>query len=437
MLNSVIIIDYNLTRFNDVKIMSNYIRNKYKLHVILIRESPNKIDFNLADHVIDLQVLDKYFVDKSVYQIEKMNINPVAIIPFSDNSVINGSALAEHYNLRSDLSEKALAAFSKIEYRLKEQQESNIENYLYRPSFCIVNNKIDIDLFLEKNTLPFFLKAACEGNKRGIIKVKSIEQIENSFRKVEQFLEAGVSCEESISFEREFSADGIGKLKFITEKFTDKEGEHPVEYMQIVPALIDKNIENIIHLSSNFANKICGRLIGPYHNEIKVNIDSQKAAIIEPNRRPAGMKIWYLAEKVFGINLFEYWIDLLVNTNPNFEDKLVPKGICAIKMLKAPKTGILYENLNNNDILEQILSHLNINSFYSQINFLEIFDLEIFIHKKNSKTISDLQNNSDFMGSICLFIPTQNITEKERNYIIDISRTIENIWYEIINKKIR
>lgn len=57
------------------------------------------------------------------------------------------------------------------------------------------------------------------------------------------------------------------------------------------------------------ANLLVGQRRGPFHNEIKLSDNGSKAAVVEPNPRPAGMKIWTLARAVYSIVFNGLWVD--------------------------------------------------------------------------------------------------------------------------------
>ncbi|MBY8852479.1 hypothetical protein K7G98_31275, partial [Saccharothrix sp. MB29] len=122
------------------------------------------------------------------------------------------------------------------------------------------------------------------------------------------YLGGGVICEELIPYRREFSFDGLGPLTFITEKVSAC-GRYPVEIAQVLPARLHEHERATLERAGRQANLLVGQCDGPFHNEIKLSDDGLSAAIVEPNRRPGGMKIWSLARSVYGIDLHHRWVD--------------------------------------------------------------------------------------------------------------------------------
>ncbi len=53
-----LLVDYNLSRYDEVKFMMAYVKDSYDLQTILIRNKPSDMDKTLADYVIDISPLD-------------------------------------------------------------------------------------------------------------------------------------------------------------------------------------------------------------------------------------------------------------------------------------------------------------------------------------------------------------------------------------------
>lgn len=96
-----VIIDYNLSRVRDVQIMTQGAKVKHGLTTVLVRKNPGHLDRRLADRVIDLDPLAPGFVEEAVKEIGELGA-PAAILPFSDNSVATGAAVAERFGVLGD-----------------------------------------------------------------------------------------------------------------------------------------------------------------------------------------------------------------------------------------------------------------------------------------------------------------------------------------------
>lgn len=393
------IVDYNLSRLSDVKLITDYAKERYKLKTILFRANPTKADNTLADIVINLGPLQKDFVSLALQYLEAYKGQIAAVVPFSDDSVVSGSALAEALELKADNSKLATRAFSKSEYRLAENQirtELETQN-LFIPRSKLIFSVEELKTCLEQ-WHEIVLKPTCEGNNRGVIRLRHSDSVCGAFEEVRQYIHNGLIAEEVISFPQEFSIDGIAGLSFCTRKISHF-GRYPVEYGQIVPARISDSSLKSLSKASSFANLIVGQHLGPFHNELKHDPLTLKSAVVEPNRRPAGMRIWHLAERVYGINFFKLWVDHLMGHE-------IPTGlppvnkIAGIRMLKAPSNGLCNFNIMNESSTTSLL-----NSIEQKVKLQLGVEFRTFDFQWNigpeAKVTSEPKDNSQFIAQIC------------------------------------
>lgn len=420
-----IIVDYNLTRIDDVMGMVRYAQDKYNLKTILIRQNATSVDLSITDLVIDLDPRSKNFVDDAIRALLPYSGNLVGGIVFSDNAVYSGAMLLEKLGLNVDSSIQAEASFSKIKYR---QIEGNFRCLLesqniFVPKYKIVNSIESLKEFSETCKDGFVLKPACEGNNRGVMILNSNDDLMTALLNVESYIADGVICEELIPFRNEYSYDGLAHLSFITKKLSAT-GKYPVEYGQII---YPKLRHEAVRRAGRLANLFTGQLNGPFHNEIKVSSDYQMAAIIEPNRRPAGMRIWSLAEKVFDLNFYHLWLDkVIANTLP--EELPNSSKIAAIRMLGSPRNGYL----DFSALMQRDCQLLKVRLFESlrrklvDFNKIEFFDFRV--HKVTGDHVFYIpRDNSDFIAQISLIIDDQ---------IMDVEAVMECVnqtWLNIID----
>lgn len=425
----LLIVDYNLVRFDDVKIMTDYAKSHYQLQVILIRPNATEIDNRIADVVIDLDPRSKDFLDVAYQQLQPYYPQIKAGIVFSDNAVFYGAQLLKKLGLSVDSPMLSDAAYSKIIYRQREQQYKLIaqEQHLLVPDFEIIYTVKDLKNFASNHPAGFVLKPSCEGNNRGVIILRKGENWEQAFETLHEYLNDGIIAESLIPFEEEFSFDGLAHLSFITEKMT-AHGKYPVEYGQIVRAHSEMRLNTLVTQAGRFANFIVGQHSGPFHNEIKLSNSKKIAAVIEPNRRPAGMKIWNLAEKIYGINFYRLWIDSVVleslpATLP------VPQGIAAIRMLGSPSKGVLslpdFIVENPKLLFERVLSLLENRFSFSPP--LKWFGFQL--NKKNGDALHNIpKNNADFVAQACVYSQDDTIDMRA------VLNELENCWLQCLEE---
>ncbi|AYY57733.1 ATP-grasp domain-containing protein [Burkholderia multivorans] len=335
----LLVVDYNLTRVADVARIARHARSRYNAGTILIRAQPGARDREIADYVVDLDPLAHGFIAIALDRLAPFVGRIRAGVVFSDNAVQRGAELLEQLGLPVDSARFAAAAFSKSVYR---ESESRIRELLEAQSIMVpqstsVRELKDLHRFAEKHPGGFVLKPACEGNNRGVVIVRDGDDLSHAFALVEPYLAHGAIAEELIPFRREFSFDGVGSTEFITEKVS-AEGRYPVEIAQILPARLTDIERCTLTRTGRLANFIVGQRDGPFHNEIRLSDDGWRAAVVEPNRRPAGMKIWTLAQAVYGIDFYRNWVDVAFGNGRN-EPVNATSREAATVMLGVPADG--------------------------------------------------------------------------------------------------
>ncbi|MEV0219948.1 biotin carboxylase [Streptomyces sp. NPDC050704] len=305
-----LIVDYNLSRVDDVRHISTYARDHHGTAVTLIRADPTSLDAGICEEVIDLDPLRADFAEAAEQLLGHRRDEFAAGIVFSDNAVRSGAVLLERLGLRVDSAELAGGAFCKHEYRLTEAAHRRLlsAQRLLVPDFATVDSRAGLDAFAAAHPDGFVVKPAKEGNNRGVVIVRPGDDVDAAFAEVGPYVAGGVICEEILPYRREYSFDGLGQLSFVTEKVSAT-GRYPVEVAQILPARLNHAERSAVERAGRQVNWLVGQCDGPFHNEIKLSDDASRTAVVEPNRRPAGMKIWSLAHWVYGIDFYHRWVD--------------------------------------------------------------------------------------------------------------------------------
>ncbi|SAK72092.1 argininosuccinate lyase [Caballeronia catudaia] len=306
----LLIIDYNLSRVEEVAHMRDYARRRFNVGTVLVRGNPGAKDERLCDHLVGVDPLSPSFVAQAYDALANWRDHIRGGIVFSDNAVQSGAALLERIGLKVDSSSLALGAFSKFEYRHAEARCRDLlkSQRVMTPDCTLIRSMTDLRQFASTHPEGFVIKPSCEGNNRGVVMMRPGDSLEAALEELSPYLAAGVICEQVIPYQREYSFDGLGGLSFITEKVSVS-GRYPVEVAQVLPAPLVHSEQETIRRAGECANWLVGQRDGPFHNEIKLSDDGRYAAVVEPNRRPAGMKIWTLAATVYGVDFYHLWID--------------------------------------------------------------------------------------------------------------------------------
>ncbi|MFD3537943.1 acetyl-CoA carboxylase biotin carboxylase subunit family protein [Streptomyces sp. NPDC058662] len=305
-----LLVDYNLSRIEDVRRIRDYADRAYGAPVTLVRARPTGADRLICDEVIDLDPLRPDFVEAGEKLLGARRAEFAAGVVFSDNAVRGGAELLRRLGLAVDSPELAEGAFCKLAYRRAEDgvREQLAAQRVMVPGFAEISSMEDLRAFARRHPDGFVVKPTKEGNNRGVVLVRFGDDLGAAFEEVRPYLADGVICEQIIPYDREYSYDGLGHLRFVTEKLSAV-GRYPVEYAQVLPARVTEAGLASVERAGRQANVLVGQCDGPFHNEIKLSDDDRYAAVVEPNRRPAGMKIWSLAHWVYGIDLYHAWVD--------------------------------------------------------------------------------------------------------------------------------
>jgi biotin carboxylase len=306
----LLIVDYNLSRVGDVAHIAQLAQASHGAGTVLIRPNPSERDKALCDYVVDLDPLALNFVEQALSLLEPLRPRIRAGVVFSDNAVQTGALLLEQLGLPVDSAVLAASAYSKWQYRVGESRIRDLfaAQSVMAPAHAATQTLDDLQAFASAHPAGVIVKPACEGNNRGVVAVQPGDDLGAAFAKAAPYLQGGVLCEELIPYEREYSFDGVGETFFITEKVNAPK-PYPVELAQILPARLTETERTTLIRAGRLANLLVGQRHGPFHNEIKLSDDGTQAAVVEPNRRPAGMKIWTLAQAVYGVDFYRLWVD--------------------------------------------------------------------------------------------------------------------------------
>jgi hypothetical protein len=174
-----------------------------------------------------------------------------------------------------------------------------------------------------------------------------------------------------------------------------------VERGQAVNAAIPAATLAAVERAGALANLMCGQRLGPFHNEVKVDPRDGRTAIMEPNRRPAGMFIWHLAGRVFGVNFFHLWVDQMV-TGELPRALPAPRGTAAIRMLPAPIDGTFLAPSGDRGALEEELFREVTGRMApsDETRAIDLFDFAITA-QEGAPVFALARDNSHFVARVC------------------------------------
>lgn len=397
--NAVVILGYNNTRINDVKKIKEKARHTLDAQTILCKLNPSFEDKQVVDYVIDVDLAANVKnVEMIIQEIEKMLLKIIAILPFSDPGTQLGALLGTHLKLPTFDPKFIDAALDKYIFRQYESQASEKPLDYYPIHAEKIFSLEQLKKLYQKYHGNLFVKPAKEGNSRGCINLKDEKDLEAVWFQLTRYLEGGLVAEELMFDVHEYSWDHVAGYSWITEKKTTQ-NQYRAEIQQIVPAPLSKEISEKIQLAGVFMGKISGYQGGACHNEIFYDPSQDRVMAVEPNLRPAGMRIWDLAQIAFeDFDPWAIWLSWASGKDCSSLPLLKQKYYAGIRMITASNTGVL-ENL-------PIVTGLST----EHVDIIEV----IWTKKMGDLVAVDPKDNSDFIG-----------------YVIARSKSYEHLFYQL------
>jgi hypothetical protein len=351
----VAVIGYNNTRIGDVRKMRRLAR-KHGAKLLLVKKHPTADDRAAADLVADVD-LDDYANGADACQAfaEEHCLDVIAVLPFSDRGVVIGAQWARRLGLPGGDPQTVHVGLDKHAFRRVEAQCRKPRPWYYRPFAVEVATPKDILAGLQRSTrfgMGVYVKPRKEGNSRGGTHVTDEASAATAFEALHPYLREGAVAEEYMAgvpfpFGREFSYDRVGAMSWVTAKMTTA-GLYRAEIQHIVPAPLAEADYNRLREAGQAVADFCGAADGACHIEEMLlrpegppsagPVNGHDVGTVEPNLRPAGGRIWDLAEVAFGRSPWEEWLAWAAG-RPTASAPLRRRCYAGIRRIPAPCTG--------------------------------------------------------------------------------------------------
>lgn len=391
MRNAIAIFGYNNTRIYDVKKIKSLIHQYFQAEVILVKDGITDEDFSVTPYCLDVKLETTISEEKINSFLSNHHLQLIGCLPFSDKGVISGSFVAKNLSLFADDFKTSFAMLDKNKFRELEEGFSTNEKLYKKPFFIQVRSENELYHVLEKHG-SFFIKPTSEGNSRGCMKITSLNDLQHWLKDNDSLLNKGVICEEILSDLNEYSFDGVGGKYWITKKYTTQ-GSYRAEYQHIVPAPLSIDQKNMILQNMRSLLPHLGSRGGAFHHEFFLFNDGRIASV-EPNRRPAGMWIWDLAQNSFKkFDPWMRWVEQVVSNHEVDFDTMTLMDhdlYTGVRGVIAPKSGKLLSlqfNAIENDLKKEF------GDDYHQFSFLK---------KVGDYIRHNPKDNSDFLALVSL-----------------------------------
>lgn len=419
MINYLLVIGCAQSRVSDLALLFDIAKANYGFSSLLVCQHGTLVNDNQCELVIYTDLDSKQCMADVATQLLTLNI--ALGLTFSDQAARYGSEILSFLKLQEDDYEHSTNCFDKLEFRKRELELKHLAPaYNYTPNFLELTSMDEASAFLYEHQNGIILKPKSEAGSRGVSRILHQLDIAPAFANVEAYRQHGLVAEELLNIQQEFSFDGVGNTSFITAKVVSP-GTFPVEVGQLVPAPVSDTIRKKIANIGNWMNQLASPSSLAFHNEIGLLVNKEgdpvRLACIESNQRPAGMKIWNLAEKVFSRNLYELWLEARLGVA--VEDvTLVANGSALTIMLGIPEGRTINQALYSKRVeseFQQGCQNLG----------LEIFEFEWHEHGIIQGCVP--RSNSEFAAQACLF------SESGIENIEPIFSHIQSVWQTVIS----
>lgn len=390
MKNTLIVFGYNNTRIYDIERIKRYCVEQLQAELLLCKESitaqdqaitPYTLEINLdANDLPSIQaqiaVIDDYLL---LHQLQ-----PIACLPFSDKGVPLGSYYANSRHLTHDDCERSLACIDKYIFRQLEAKAETPPWYK-KPFFKRIYSFTEAEEIVRDQRVPLFFKPTKEGNSRGCIEINTMTDLIINKPILDAYFAQGIIVEECIKGCDEYSFDGVNGCYIITEKKTSN-GYYRVETQHILPSPLSAEHYQRLLEAGKIVAAIAGSNHGAVHNELFLNKATGEVYCVEPNRRPAGLKLWdWISQAYPGVDNWRSWLSWACGHAKPPVNLAHPNYYVGCRMLQAPRSGVVAE-INHS-------GKINI----EQRN--EVVEM-VLTKSIGSKVTALLKDNSDFIGYV-------------------------------------
>ncbi len=314
------------------------IRKGYRITVIDQGESHNT---RLANEVLFFNPRDltEQNVEKIWRAVKKTNDDHKiqAIIPLSEFTVELSAELNERLQLKG--LRYCVSKYARNKFIMRQQFK---KFGLFTPNFKMVATEEEAIYEAEDIGYPCILKPIDYAGSAGVSRCTNPEEIKRAFQLAKAFRRDSPVIIESYISGKEISIEAVlseGEICFfsITEKFK-LEGDSFIEMGHISPYTLPLDKVELIKKTTEMAVRAIGLRDGATHTEII--FDDEKVFVVEIGARLGGDYIPDLVELAHGVNLYELWIESIVEKLDAIS-YFIPEKYAAIQFVFCDKGKVL------------------------------------------------------------------------------------------------
>ena len=284
-------------------------------YVGVIDFNPEAIGISYADEYFNVSTIDIDGVTKTAKDFSPDGIMTLA----TDMPMRSIAAAAKACGLPGIAMDTAIKSTDKGEM-IKAFEASGVEH----PWYFVVNNKVELDSIKNHITFPCVMKPTDNSGSRGVVLVKSFEELDDSYAYTSVSSRSGGVIIEEYLVGKEVSVEiivlnGVPNVLTVTDKLTTG-APHFVEMGHSQPSTIDEVGLNKIRDLACRAVKSVGIKNGPAHVEIMLTDNGPR--MIELGARMGGDCITtHLVPLSTGVDMVKATIDIACGESVDISEK--------------------------------------------------------------------------------------------------------------------
>lgn len=360
MRQAFIVVGYNNTRIYDVAKIRHLAQTLYGADLILVKDVIQDLDYHNVDLVLKLPLTSSPEVAaRIVAACREHDYEVIGILPFADKGQVLAAETARLLGLRGAEPSAVIGGLDKFWYREQEALSPDFPSGFHKVAFRRIAAQADLMAVARQLRGKCFVKPMKEGNSRGCIAVGPAADLDAVWAHLTPYHDGGLMAEELIEGFDEYSVDHVNGLAWVTAKTTTT-GKYRAEVQQIVPAPLPEDSADRLIAAALTAGRLSGSRSGAMHNEIFHHARTGRMAMVEVNLRPAGMKIWDLAQLAFDdFNPWVAWLEWASGRAPAkaVVERLRPNRYVGIRMIGSVKNGRVGTLPDPKTLLAQLKPH--------------------------------------------------------------------------------
>lgn len=324
-------------------------------YVIICDYLPNNPGQYVADEFYQVSTTDK---DAVLELAQKLNLDGVVCYA-SDPAAPTAAYVCEKLGFPTNPYRSVEILTNKDSFR-----QYLAEHYFCTPKAYHFENFANVLGNCKKFEYPVMVKPVDSSGSKGVNKVYSEGQLKDAFYDAMKYSRCGrVIIEKFISKKGYqisgdgFAVDGVLKFRcFANEFYSDKEIKGYVPLGECWPCVLDKDVQDRIHMELQRLITSLGMRTGAYNIEVVID-ENDDIYIMELGARNGGSLIPQITQYATGVDLVEYTIKAALGEECSDLDMKEPSGFWSNYMVHSTNTGKLHRVVLSDEIKDNLVEY--------------------------------------------------------------------------------